>query len=212
MFSNSGMKIRKLTAIILVIMSMCMVISARSETMAADTLFGEVKNDTYENAFLGLGCTMEGWHYYTDEEMETVNQRTKAALSNELDELVDRNIAIMMVERPDGMQNVNIQLQNVKNYVAIYKMMGLEYVATSSLGGFKSTLEAANFTDIQLEVGEVSIGDQSFTCVKGAYKLSGIQVCFKQLWDLRDNYLVTVTATTVQEDTTDEVFAKFFLL
>ena len=211
MFSNTGVKIRKLTAIVLVIMSVCMMMSAQAETVTADTLFGEVK-ETYVNAFLGLGCILDGWHYYTDEEMETVNQRTKAALSNELDELVDRNIAIMMAERPDGMQNVNIQLQNVKNYVAIYNMMGLEYVATSSLGGFKSTLEAAGFTDVQLEVGDFSIRDQSFTCVKGTYKLSGVQVCFKQLWDLRDNYLVTVTATTVQEDTTDEVFAKFFLL
>jgi hypothetical protein len=35
---------------------------------------------------------------------------------------------------------------------------------------------------------------------------------FKQLWDLRDDYMVTVTVTTVQEDTTDEVLSKFFLL
>ena len=212
MFSNAGVKTRKLTAVVLVIMLMCMMLSARAETATADTIFGEVKDATYENAFLGLGCTMEGWHYYTDEEMEKVNQGTKAALSGEMDELVDRNIALMMVERPDGMQNVNIQAQNVKNYVAIYTMMGLESVATSSLEGFKSTLEAASFTDVQLEVGELSIGDQSFTCVKGAYKLRGIQVYFKQLWDLRENYLVTVTATTILEDTTDEVFSKFFLL
>lgn len=212
MFSNTGKKIRRLTAIVLIITSMCMMISAQAETITSDMLFGEVKNETYENAFLGLGCTMEGWHYYTDEEMEEVNQRTKAALSNELDELVDRNIAIMMVERPDGMQNVNIQLQNVKDYVAIYNMMGLEYVATSSLGGFESTLEAAGFTDIQLGVGELNIGDKTFTCVTGEYKLNGIQVYFKQIWDLRDNYLVTVTATTIQDNTTDEVFSNFFLL
>ena len=205
-------KTRKLTAVVLVIMLMCMMISARAETATADTIFGEVKDATYENAFLGLGCTMEGWHYYTDEELEMVNQGTKAALSNEMDELVDRNIGLMMVERPDGMQNVNIQAQNVKNYVAIYTMMGLQSVATSSLEGFKSTLEAASFTDVQLEVGELSIGDQSFTCVNGAYKFRGVQIYFKQLWDLRENYLVTVTATTIMEDTTDEVFSKFYLL
>ena len=77
MFSNTGIKIRKLTAIVLVIMSVCMMMSAQAETVTADTLFGEVKNDTYENGFLGLGCTLEGWHYYTDEELEKVNQRTK---------------------------------------------------------------------------------------------------------------------------------------
>ena len=59
MFSNSGMKIRKLTAIVLVIMSVCMMMSAQAETVAADTLFGEVK-ETYVNAFLGLGCILDG--------------------------------------------------------------------------------------------------------------------------------------------------------
>ena len=212
MFSNNGAKIRRLTAIILVIMSVCMVIPVRAETAAVDTLFGEVKNETYENGFLGLGCTLEGWHYYTDEELEKVNQRTKEALLHELDELIDRNIGIMMAERPDGMQNVNIQLQNVKNYVAIYKMMGLEYVAENSLEGFKAMLGGAGYTDVQVGVEEVTVGGQTFTGVKGSYKIGSIPVYFKQLWELRDDYMVTVTATTVQEDTTDEVFAKFFLL
>ena len=212
MFSNTGIKIRKLTAIVLVIMSVCMMMSAQAETVTADTLFGEVKNDTYENGFLGLGCTLEGWHYYTDEELEKVNQRTKEALLHELDELIDRNIGIMMAERPDGMQNVNIQLQNVKNYVAIYKMMGLEYVAENSLDGFKAMLGGAGYTDVQVGVEEVTVGGQTFTGVKGSYKIGSIPVYFKQLWELRDDYMVTVTATTVQEDTTDEVFAKFFLL
>lgn len=212
MFSNTGIKIRKLTAIVLVIMSVCMMMSAQAETVTADTLFGEVKNDTYENGFLGLGCTLEGWHYYTDEELEKVNQRTKEALLHELDELIDRNIGIMMAEKPDHQQNVNIQIQNIKNFTAVYKLMGLAYVAENSLDGFKAMLGGAGYTDVQVGVEEVTVGGQTFTGVKGSYKIGSIPVYFKQLWELRDDYMVTVTATTVQEDTTDEVFAKFFLL
>ena len=107
-------KMRNIVLIVLSIISMMM--SAQVETVTADTLFGEVKNDTYENGFLGLGCTLEGWHYYTDEELEKVNQRTKEALLHELDELIDRNIGIMMAEKPDHQQNVNIQIQNIKNF------------------------------------------------------------------------------------------------
>lgn len=204
--------IRKMTAIILVIVSLCITMSVQAETVTTEMLFGEVKNDTYENAYLGLGCTMEGWHYYTDEELEKVNQGTKAALSHEFDELVDRNIGLMMVERPDGMQNVNLQIQNVQNYVATYNMIGLQSVAELTLDGFKSTLEAAGFTDVQLTVNECNIGDQTFTCIAGSYKLRGVPVYFKQVWNLRDIYLVTITATTVLEDTTDEVFSHFFLI
>lgn len=210
MFSSTG--IRKITAAILVIMSVCMMMTAGAETVTADDIFGEVKNDTYENAFLGLGCTMEGWHYYSDSEMETVNRRTKEALNNEFDELVDQNIAVMMVEKPDGTQNLNIQLQNVKNYASLYKASGLQFLAESSMSAYKSTLEAAGYTDIQLTTGVYTIGDRSYTCVGGQYKLRGVQVYFRQLWDLRDIYLATITATTLLEDKTDEIFSKFFLL
>ena len=212
MFSNTGIKIRKLTAIVLVIMSVCMMMSAQAETVTADTLFGEVKNDTYENGFLGLGCTLEGWHYYTDEELEKVNQRTKEALLHELDELIDRNIGIMMAEKPDHQQNVNIQIQNIKNFTAVYKLMGLAYVAENSLDGFKAMLGGAGYTDVQVGVEEVTVGGQTFTGVKGSYKIGSIPVYFKQLWELRDDYMVTVTATTFQTDTNDEVFTYFYLL
>jgi hypothetical protein len=212
MYNNTGVKIRKITAVLLVIMSVCVMFSAQAEAVSAETLFGEVKNDTYGNSFLGLGCTLEGWHYYTDEEMETVNQATKEALSENMDEMLSQNISVMMAEGPDHLQNVNIRLQNVKAYVSIYKSMGLQNVATAALDQFKSTVESAGFTDVQLEVSEISIGDQVFTCIKGEYYLKGVHMYFKQLWDLRDDYMVTVTVTTVQEDTTDEVLSKFFLL
>ena len=210
MYNHTGIK--KLTAVMLVIMSVCMMLSAQAETITADMLFGEVIDDTYENAFIGLGCTLEGWHYYSDEELESVNKRTKEALSDDLAELIDQNIGIMMVERPDGMQNVNIQLQNVEEYVSVYSSAGLQSVASISLSGFKTTLENAGFTDIVLSVGERSIGGQTFACVIGEYKIKGVPVHFKQMWDLRDIYLVTTTVTTVLEDTTDEVFSRFFLV
>ena len=209
MFSS----IRKLTALVLAAMFMCTMVPVQAETADLDVevVFGTVNNDTYENPYLGLGCTLEGWHYYSDEELEGVNQRTKDALSDELDDLVDQNIGIMMAEQPDGMRNVNIQLQNVKNYVSIYEMMGTHEVAVNSLSGFQTTLEAANFTNIQLEVAEQTIGDKTFTCILGQYKIKGVQIYFRQIWDVRDIYLVTVTATTVLEDKTEEVFSKFFL-
>ena len=207
-------KIRKLTALVLAAVLMCVMLPARAETaeMDAETMFGTVNNDTYVNTFLGLGCTLEGWHYYSDEELEGVNQRTKDALSDEFDDLVDQSIGVMMAEKQGGMQNVNIQLQNVKNYVSVYEMMGTQSVAENSISGFKTTLEAAGFTDVQLEVSEQTIGDKSFTCMTGQYKIKDVQVYFRQVWFIRDIYLATLTVTTVLEDTTGEVFSKVFLL
>ena len=156
MFSS----IRKLTALVLAAMFMCMMVPVQAETADLDVevVFGTVNNDTYENPYLGLGCTLEGWHYYSDEEMEAVNKRTKDALSDELDDLIDQNIGLMMAEQPDGMRNVNIQIQNVKNYISVYNTVGIQEVAVSSMSAYQKTLEAAGFTDIRLEVAEQNIG------------------------------------------------------
>ena len=111
MFSKRS-RIRKLMALVLAIMCVCMMMPVQAETatMDVDEMFGTVTDDTYENPFLGLGCRLEGWHYYSDEELQGVNQRTKDALSDEFDDLVDQSIGLMMVEQPGGMQNANIQL------------------------------------------------------------------------------------------------------
>ena len=213
MFSKHSIRIRKLTAVVLAIMSVCMMMPAQAETTDLDVevVFGTVNNDTYENPYLGLGCTLEGWHYYSDEELEGVNQRTKDALSDELDDLIDQNIGLMMAEQPDGMRNVNIQIQNVKNYISVYNTVGIQEVAVSSMSAYQKTLEAAGFTDIRLEVAEQNIGDKTFTCIIGQYILQGAQIYFRQIWDLRDIYVVTVTVTTGLEDKTEEVFSQFFL-
>ena len=115
MFSKRS-RIRKLMALVLAIMCVCMMMPVQAETatMDVDEMFGTVTDDTYENPFLGLGCRLEGWHYYSDEELQGVNQRTKDALSDEFDDLVGQSIGLMMVEQPGGMQNANIQLQNIK--------------------------------------------------------------------------------------------------
>ena len=46
----------------------------------------------------------------------------------------------------------------------------------------------------------------------GQYKIKGVQIYFRQVWFVQDIYLVTVTATTVLEDKTEEVFSQFYLL
>ena len=210
MFGKICMKTGKLTALLLAVLLICAMVPAMGETMTADTLFGVINGDTYENSFIGLGCTLEGWRYYTDEEMAEANQKTKEALFSELDESQITYFAVMMAVKPNNMQNVNIQLQNVKDYVSYYKTVGLSYMASYLFGEYKSMLESAGYTDIHLEVGEMSIGERTYTCIIGDYSLRGMHMYVKQLWDLRGDYMVNVTVTTVMEDKTDEVFSKFY--
>ncbi len=200
--------------IILVIMALCLAVAACAETAEVTSILGEIKDDTYENAMLGIGCKMEGWHYYSDEEIAQMNQMTKERLGEEMTQLLEaaQNVNIMTVQSPDNMKNVNIQVSNVESNVETFNAFGLNAVAQASLGQFKQSLEMAGASEIEISAGEVSIDGQTFTCIEGKYILNGIQLYFKQPWILCGNYMATVTATSALTDSTEEILSNFYVL
>ena len=205
-------RIRKAAAILLLVTFICMLIPAQAESVDTATLFGTISGDTYENSFIGMGCRLEGWHYYSDKEIEQTNQLAMEAISQELQDLVNTNITVMAAETADSLRNVNIQIRNVKDYVSIYNQYGLQFIAESSLDQFKSSLEATGMSNVQLSTGSLNIGGEDFAYIGGQYVLSGVTLYFRQMWALRGDFLAYITATTIMTDRTDEVFSHFYLL
>ena len=205
-------RIRKATAILLLVTFICMLIPAQAETADTAALFGAVSGDKYENPFIGMGCQLKDWHYYTNEEIEQINQLTAERISEALDEMPGQNFTVMAADTSDSLMNVNIQIRNMKEYISVFNQYGIQYIAENSLDQLKSSLESAGMSDIQLSLGSVNIGGEDFACIGGQYVFSGITMYYKQLWALRGDYVVYITATTVLADRTDEVFSDFYLL
>ena len=65
-------RIRKTTAILLLVTFIFMLVPAQADTTDTTNLFGIISGDRYENTFAGISCLLEGWHYYTDEEIEVM--------------------------------------------------------------------------------------------------------------------------------------------
>ena len=199
--------------IILVLLALCLAVTACAESITknSDSIFGEIDGDIYENSRLGISCTLEGWHYYSEEEIATVNQLTKDRLTEDFQKLMElaKPINIMVAQDPGNTQNVNIQIQNVEASVAVIKTAGMQMLAEASLPQFRTTLESAGFTDAELSVGDITVGGRTMTGVIGSYTLQGFKMYFKQPWILSGDYLVTMTVTSVLEDTTDEILANF---
>ena len=205
-------KLRKATAALLVITLFCMLVPVQAETADTSALFGTISGDTYENSFIGIGCRLDGWHYYSDEEIEQTNQIAKEKVSEELHDLLNQNITVMAAETADSLQNVNIQIRNVKDYVSVYNQYGLQFIAESSLDQFKSSLEATGMSDIQLSTGSLNIGGEDFAYIGGQYVLSGVPLYFRQMWVLRGDFLAYITATSILTDNSDTIFSYFYLL
>ena len=203
-------------AIILVLLSLCLVFTACAEPAAVDAadVFGTVEGDTYENTLLGIGCKLEGWHYNTEEEMAALNNMTKGMVGEEVAKLLDQAAPFqaMMAMEGNGARNVNIQLQNMSANQAMIEAVGLKMVAEASVPQFKATLESAGFTEVDVSAGEVTIDGETLNAIVGSYKIQGIQVFFKQPWIFKDGYLGNITVSSAQTDTTDEILKNFYLM
>ena len=205
-------KFRKPAAVLLVITLVLMMMPVQADTIETADLLGTITGETYENSFLGIGCRLEGWHYYTDEEIEETNQITMENLAAEIRKLASENIAVMAAETADSLQNVNIQLRNVAQYTSVYNEVGLVSIAQSSLDQFKESLEASGMNDVDTHLDSVNISGEDIPGIGGSYTLSSYPIYFMQLWILRGDFLVYLTATTILEDQTEEVLSHFYLL
>ena len=133
-------------------------------------------------------------------------------MAAEIRKLASENIAVMAAETADSLQNVNIQLRNVAQYTSVYNEVGLVSIAQSSLDQFKESLEASGMNDVDTHLDSVNISGEDIPGIGGSYTLSSYPIYFMQLWILRGDFLVYLTATTILEDQTEEVLSHFYLL
>ncbi len=186
--------------------------TAYAETETADALFGVQTGDAYENTFIGLGCTLAGWHYYSDEEIEEVNKQALGFVSDDVREMMESsgNVTLMAAESATGLEQINIQAQNVKQYVALYEMLGVESVIDSQLDTLRSVYEQTGFEDLEIRRTEITIGSRTLPVVRMSYKLMGVQMYMQQAWYLQNDHLVYLTISTAMADTTDDLVACFY--
>ena len=206
---------KKRTALLL-LLALCLTVTAAwAEIAPADTVsfYGELKGDTYENRFFGIGCSLEGWNYYTVEQMTDNDQQVREILEGKdiRPTEAEQVITVLDAALPSGIPNVNVQVQNCERDLATYQAWGvrkvLEYLKDTFIGIFEE-----DFTDVQVEVGDVRIGEEDIACLHCRYDADGVRYYFKQAWLLRGNYMVRISSTALTEEEAAEVFSHFYSL
>jgi len=203
-------------AIIFALLSLCLVFTACAEPGAVDaaSVFGTVEGDTYENTLLSIGCKLKGWHYNSKEEMMTLNNIALDMLGEEFSKKLEQSehIMVMSAINDNSTKNVNIMLQNMDANWTMIGDTGLRLKMEAALPEFRASLESTGFTDVDMSMGEAIIGEETLSAFVGSYTFQGTQVFLKQPWIFRGNYLCTISVSTYQADTTDEVLKDFYLM
>ena len=184
------------------------------KTGSSSFTFGTQSDDVYENESIGYGCKLPGWTF-SDEAALAAMSGYKETLPKDVKDIIDQSPfwMDMFAQAPDAMQNINIQLCNMKKqYGMAVGQDDMETLFESMLPMLKTTYQQAGATDVNISLGDVKMAGDAFKSIDTTAKISGMNVYIKQIYICRGDYASIVTVTSYQSDKTDEVFTYFYKL
>lgn len=180
---------------------------------------GAMQGGIYENAYMGIGCTLdENWVYKTAEEMQDISGMTKEMFEgSDLDLSAYDQILDMMAECTDPMASINIQ------YTALSAQDRLFHAMAGEEGLIDATLEQkdmliSTYAQAGIEVSAMEkvtvefCGEEHFAMHTTA-SIQGMDYYILQLFYTNIGpYYVTITLGAFVEDTTPQLADLFYKL
>ncbi len=176
--------------------------------------FGTQSGDVYENESVGYGCKLDGW-IFSDEAALAAMSGYKETLPKDVKDIIDQSPfwMDMFAQSPDSMQNINVQLCNMKKQYGMAMEQGdVESLYESMLPMLKSTYQQSGATDVNMSIGDVKMAGDSFKAIVTTAKISGMKVFIKQIFICKGDYASIITVSAYSTDKTDEVFGYFYKL
>lgn len=204
------------------LMLVCMMISvlAISSAYGENPILGYTEGDTYINSYLGYECRLEGWLFYSEDQLAHVNQMTKELVqSSEASDLIsdktmNKQIIAMAAQSDTGLENINIQFYYMPQYKKLLQAYGyselVEAFTNQNLEQLQEGVASVIPAD-ELTAGKVRVpfGNETKTGLTLSYSLNGITTYMKSVCLLTDDFMAWITASSMVTDTTDQIFQRF---
>ncbi len=171
---------------------------------------GKSTNNTYNNDFLGLSCTLPAeWTFYSDKQILELNNVVEDAVGDDVAErLKEANIIYDMyaTNTADGC-NMNINLEKL-NAVQILNL-NIKETLEAQIDAIKSGFQNMGYTDINVNYQKVKVGGKEFDALKLTAKIQGIDFYSTIFTFRKSNYLANITVGSIQTDKTDTILGYF---
>ncbi len=205
----TGLK-KKITAILTVAAVMCILpFTAFAKGGSKSFSLGEIKDNKYVNEYFGYSVGVpKGYTFYGDKELAEVNEVTEAfikdaaAVKKSIDE--GESVLVAYAEGSDGYNNLNIGVSQGGD--DIKKLNDVKELYAEYMDPIKETLESMGFTVEKVSVLDEKIDGEKAYSLWSKSTIKGIEMYQKQTMIFTDDYLMTITATTVGADDTDALF------
>lgn len=184
-----------------------------------DFSLGTMQGGTYENAYVGYGCTLgPNWAYKTAEELQDISGLTKDIFEEGgVDTSALNQVLDMMAECTDPLASINIQYTALSAQERIaHRMAGEEGLVDGTLQQkdlLISTYAQAGIEVSAMEKVSVTFCGEERWAIHTTASIQGMPYYILQLFDTNIGpYYVTLTLGAFAEDTTPQLLELFYSL
>ena len=171
---------------------------------------GKATNNTYNNDFLGISCTLPAeWVFYTDEQILELNNIVGTIVDEDIVErLKNANIIYDMYAtyQTEG-SNININLEKLSTVQMI--SLDIKQTLEAQIDTIKQAYENMGYTDTNVEYQKIKVDGKEFDGLKLTAKIQGIDFYADIFTFRKNNYLANVTICSLQTDKTDTILSYF---
>ena len=198
--------------------------TSNTESTVEETTVGEQKDETgfslgvidgktYENKFIGIGCTIaDDWTFYDEEQIKSLNNIAGDIAGDEYKNMIEQANLVydMYATSGDMVSNINVnmeKLNDVQNKTLDVKK-NYELVAPVLV----STFENMGCTDVKNEIKDIEIDGKTVPVVYNSAKL-GDAVIYQCLLGIKcDGYLANIALTATSEDDLNKLVSTLYFI
>lgn len=189
--------------------------SAPTSTPQEDATFdfGTTVGGTYENKFIGLGCTLgSDWSYKSDAEIRELNQMTLDMVGDELANQIENAQVLYDMAAYHSNQADNIIVTLEKLTLAQVIATNLETMYEQSGPQVVSALSNMGYANVEWTVTEATVGGKTFAAMKVTSTINEVPMYQLSVATKCGKYIASVAITTFAEDKTQSILDAFYLV
>lgn len=199
-----------LSAIMLISLPACSALTAPPEP---EFTLGTVNGNVYENAFIGIGCTLGSeWTFFSDEQIKQQNNVAADLAGEEYKEMMEKATIVydMFASHSNQINTVVVNLEKVDKL----QLATLDYESyfESTVAPIKQSLGNMGFTNITHNIGSLKIGSTDFTCLNVNSEVNGFTMYQTIIVIKCNGYLASVTFSGDSPEAIASTVVCFYLL
>lgn len=185
--------------------------SPAPESAEPETEFkmGDVVGGAYENAYFGIGCTLDdSWTYYGDDMIAELNGLVTESISDEeilaaLEE--GRTFYDMYAASDTQFSTINVVIEN-----AGLALINEEAFVEQAVGDTKKVLEASGMANVSIETTKLTFAGKERFALSIYAEMQDMAIYQKGIVMKKGRYLAFVTLASFNEDKTGELLELFY--